>query len=109
MLLYADSSNKNTYQDLYRSTKAILFLGTPHRGSDYAELGETIRGIVKAIDFNTADQNTRALKIDDQFLKSSHERFQMLHKRGGFEVYTFQEAHGMAATSLLKFNQKVVA
>jgi len=64
---------------------------------------------VKAIDFGTADQNTRALKIDDQFLKSSHERSQMLHKRGGFEVYTFQEAHGTAATSLLKLNQKAVA
>lgn len=108
MLLRANESEGGRDKDIYLSTKAILFLGTPHRGGNLTDWGETARRIVSAAGFDTGHQNIRDLAIDSPMLEDCRERFLKLHDRRKFEICTFQEGRGMKGTTLLGLNQKVV-
>lgn len=107
MLLHAIDSELERERDVYESTKAILFLGTPHRGCDSVGLAEISRRIVSAGGFDTNHQNIAALAVDSQILEEYHERFLKLHNRKNFEIRTFQEALGMKGTSFANLNKKV--
>jgi hypothetical protein len=107
MLLRASESEGERERNIYESTKAILFLGTPHRGGNYADWGEAARRIASAAGFDTGHQNIRDLAIDSPMLEDCRERFFNLYNRRRFEICTFQEGRGMKATSLLGLNQKV--
>jgi len=95
--------------EIYSSTSAIAFLGTPHRGTYNVETAEFVRRIISASGFDTADTNIRALKVDSTELQLIHELFLQVYERKErpFQVLTFQEAKGIAGTTLLKFNQRV--
>ncbi|KAL3418862.1 hypothetical protein PVAG01_09083 [Phlyctema vagabunda] len=110
LLLRSNESNDLKHQDLCNSTIATLFLGTPHRGSAYADIGETMRHVVTIVGFDTANQNLRALEIDSALLENCDERFQKLRDRQKLhhEVHTFQEALGMKGTQFMSLNDKVV-
>ena len=108
MLLRASESERELERNTYNSIKAILFFGTPHRGGNFVNLGETIRGIVSIVGFDTSSRNIRSLAIDSQILEDYHERFLKLYNRRKFDICTFQEARGMRGTSLLGLNQKVI-
>jgi ankyrin repeat domain-containing protein 50 len=107
MLLKAWDGEQESVRQLFGSTLAVLFLGTPHQGSKYSSPGEVIRRLVSAVGFDAASQNIRTLEIDSPILEDCDQRFQKIHKRGGFRVFTFQEAHGMKGTQILNLNQKV--
>ena len=107
MLLLYSESDRELDKKLFNSTKAIMFFGTPHRGSDFADLGETMRRIASAAGFDTAKQNLRALEIDSGMLEECHRRFQQLQSRHNFQVYTFQEARAVAGIAYLGLNRKV--
>ena len=107
MLLHANESEKERDKNIYRYTNAILFLGTPHRGVNFTDWGETARRIVSAVGFDTSRQNIRDLAIDGPMLESYRERFLKLYNSRKFEICTFQEGHGMKGTTLLGLNQKV--
>ena len=89
MLLRASESEGERDKDIYLSTKAILFLGTPYRGGNLTDWGETARRIVSAIGFDTSYQNIRDLAIDSLMLEDCRERFFKLYNRRKFEIYTF--------------------
>ncbi|KAE8161884.1 ankyrin repeat-containing domain protein [Aspergillus tamarii] len=76
------------------ATKAIIFLGTPHRGSSMAPLGETMRKIVATSGFDTNDKNIRALRFDSTKLEVSREDFMRQWRQERFVVRTFQESQG---------------
>jgi len=96
--------------DIYTSTEAIIFLGTPHRGSSKAGIAEVVRRIVSASGFDTTDQNLRALQVNSTELELIHEWFMKLYEQKDrrFKVLTFQEAKGVAGTTFLKLNERVV-
>lgn len=96
-------------KDIYASTKAILFLGTPHRGSGKAGIAEVVRKIVSVSGFDTTNQNIRSLQIDSTELELIHELFMRLYgqKDCHFKVLTFQEAKGVTGISYLKMNERV--
>jgi hypothetical protein len=95
--------------DIYSSTEAVLFLGTPHRGSNKAEMGEIARKIASVSGFDTAGQNIRALQVNSNELELIHEAFMRLLNRNDSKLkpFTFQEAKGFAGTSHLKLNERV--
>lgn len=95
--------------DVYTSTRAVLFLGTPHWGSAKAETGEIFRKIASASGFSTNERNIRTLNIDSSELEGIHERFMKLRQedRSRFKVSTFQEAKGMTGVGFLKLGKKV--
>jgi hypothetical protein len=95
--------------DIYTSTEAIIFLGTPHRGSGKAGIAEVVRKIVSVSGFDTTDQNIRALQINSTELELVHELFMKLYEQKDrrFKVLTFQEAKGVVGISYLKLNERV--
>lgn len=105
----ASDDTEPTLLDIYTSTKAILFLGTPHRGSGKAEIAEVVRRIISATGFDTTDQNIRALQVSSLELELFHELFMNLYNRKyrQFKVLTFQEAKGVAGINYLKLNERV--
>jgi hypothetical protein len=107
MLIQADFDDDKDSRDLVAATKAVLFFGTPHGGSSFAELGDMLRGIAKAAGFDTAHQNLRDLKSDSAMLEQCRRNFITLHGRGGFKVYSFQEELGMSGVGIAKFSEKV--
>lgn len=107
MLLRAKDVDVKGSNDLVDSTKAILFLGTPHMGSHLANTGDVLRAIVAATGFDTANQNLEVLKAGGMMLEQIRERFYGLHRRQGFEVYTFEEELGMTGIGFAKFGNKV--
>ena len=106
MLLLSSDSNRESDQRLCKSTKAIIFFGTPHRGSEFSDLGETMRRVVSAVGFDTAKQNIRTLEIDSGIWEECHRRFQLLQSRRNIEIYTFHETHGITGISYLGLNHK---
>jgi hypothetical protein len=79
-----------TLLDIYTSTEAILFLGSPHRGSGKAEIAEVVRKIVSVSGFYTTDQNIRTLQVNSTELELIHELYEALRPKGssfqGFDV-----------------------
>jgi hypothetical protein len=55
VLRRAGAGTEANVKDIYLPTDAILFLGTPHRGSGKAEIAEIVRRIVSG--FDTTNQN----------------------------------------------------
>ncbi len=76
------------------STKGVVFLSTPHRGSSgMASLGETGRGIASSV--LRVDSNitlVSALGIDSLEPKLGRESFLTLWRKYKFRAKTFQEA-----------------
>jgi hypothetical protein len=95
--------------DIYKSTTAILFLGTPHRGSDMAHRAKTLERIVAVAGFDTNTRNVKGLLPGSVELQDCHENFMRLYEKRGrhFRVRTFQEAKGMIGTSFLRLSRKV--
>ncbi len=107
MLLLSSDSDRKIDKTLYKSTRAIIFFGTPHRGSEFSDLGETLRRIASAVGFDTAKQNIRTLEIDSGILEECHRRFQQLQARQNIAIHTFQETQGVTGISYLSLNHKV--
>jgi len=88
------------------SLSAITFLGTPHRGSGYAQLGEVIRRVAAATGVDTSNRNLRTLRFDSPELETVREEFTRQWRQGRFVVKTFQEAKGFKGFQGL--NEKVI-
>ena len=98
-----DGQNRN----LHKMCRAIMFFGTPHRGSSDASWGLILANIAKVAQY---DVNKSILRELDPASGSSAlpvllEDFNGLLPREGLKVYTFQEAAGKYG--LNAFNSKV--
>ena len=96
-------------QDIVKSTRAVIFLGTPHRGSgDFARLGDMARRVASAI--LGVDSNAtiiRALGLDSPELELSRESFFQQWRTYGFRVKTFQESQALTGLNVGVLNTKV--
>ena len=103
MLFDADRSEALAHRrKIYLSTKALFFLGTPHRGSDWAGWGEIARKLAGVI-FSTNSSSIRHLKVNAEPLMQLEKNFGSLVYRRTFLVYTFIEAKGFKPVPLLDF------
>ncbi|RKK14475.1 hypothetical protein BFJ63_vAg11692 [Fusarium oxysporum f. sp. narcissi] len=89
MLALSSTSDTPTHKGVIESTAAVIFLGTPHRGSPE----------LSAID-------TLGLKNTD--LERAHEAFCRLWHQYDFQVKTFQESFGLTGIDLGVLGNKVV-
>lgn len=89
---------------IVRATAAVIFLGTPHRGSqDVAALGEVVRSVVSSFGIETTEVNLNALGLKTTDLERAQEDFSKIWLKYDFQVKTFQEG-----LSLPKLGKKVV-
>ena len=105
MLFDADRSEALPQRrKVYLSTRALFFLGTPHRGSDWSGWGEIARTIAGVI-FDTNPSLIKHLKVNGEPLMQLEKHFGSLVFRRTFWVYTFTEAKGFKPLPFL--NSKV--
>ncbi|PTB58259.1 hypothetical protein M431DRAFT_492487 [Trichoderma harzianum CBS 226.95] len=104
MLARSSSSPEAELQDIVESTASIIFLGTPHRGSqDVAALGEVVRSVISSLGMETTPVILDALGLKTTDLSRTQEDFSMIWQKYDFQVKTFQEG-----LSLTKIGKKVV-
>jgi hypothetical protein len=77
---------------VFPATSAIIFLGTPHRGSDYADWGTIAINIAKAALLDTNGAIVKKLKVNSSDLDILRETFSVMMRGSRFKVYTFQES-----------------
>ncbi|KAH7115658.1 hypothetical protein EDB81DRAFT_669134 [Dactylonectria macrodidyma] len=77
-------------------TKLIVFLGTPHRGSSYADWAQ-IASRLACLALQHSNQTiTRALEVNSEVLDRIHEGFTDIAHASRIKVHSFQEGHGVS-------------
>jgi hypothetical protein len=109
VLRRSQNSDVKNILNIVESTQAIVFLGTPHRGStDMAALGDVVRRVASTIlRFDTNPVILRALDVDGPELELCRESFITQWRKYNFRVKTFQEALSMTGVNLGPLNEKV--
>jgi protein SERAC1 len=76
---------------IFSSTRGIIFLGTPHRGSDISSLAKVVASIAK-VAFQTVNEDLiRDLERDSQILDRIRDSFSRILNRRTFTVWSFVE------------------
>ena len=105
----SEDSEDDDFKDVFLSTCAVVFLGTPHRGSEnFANVGELARRIVSVLGADTSPVLLRALGIDSPELELGRESFVRQWRQRNFAVKTFQEDRALAGVNFGLLNEKVV-
>jgi hypothetical protein len=105
-LVYSNLAEANAdLQCIESSTKALIFLGTPHRGSSYAEWGKIAAAIATVAQFDVNSRNIKALQPHGQPLAELEKGFGRLIMHNSFRIHNFQEAQGLKGVNYL--NQRV--
>ncbi|KAF7136982.1 hypothetical protein CNMCM5793_006733 [Aspergillus hiratsukae] len=110
VLRRSNESTQDIVGDIVRSTSAVIFLGTPHRGSaKLADIGEAFRraaSIILRVDSNSTI--VRALGADSPELEVGRESFIVLWRKYKFSVKTFQESKPLTGVNISILNGLVV-
>ncbi|ETS81262.1 hypothetical protein PFICI_06264 [Pestalotiopsis fici W106-1] len=100
-----DADMKNVIE----STAAVVFLGTPHRGSpDLSALGEWARSVLSIFRMETTSAILDTLGLKTSDLERAQESFSRLWQEYDFRVKTFQEGLGLTGIHLGVLGNKVV-
>lgn len=91
----------HSLRDIYESTYAIIFFGTPHRGSSYAKIGRRARDIAVLAGFDASDALLRSLEPDAEILTILSDDFARMLFDNSFKVHSFQEGMGFKGTHFL--------
>ena len=97
--------------DIYNSTHAVIFFGTPHRGSDLASWGLLLSKIAEAVQLDTNNAVLRDLDPTSGSSKLEEMRLDFDdilrddRRSRELRIYSFQEEEGM--TGLKVFGNKV--
>lgn len=96
-------TNVKTSRQIYVSTYGIVFMGTPHRGSNAAAYGDMIRSIIKSVVY-TNDVILKELSIDAPMLRNIHKDFVQIVDGNGerppLQIYSFFEEKGLNAGAM---------
>ena len=92
-----DQDGRDRY--LHKACRAVIFFGTPHRGSPDASLALIIAGIAKTMQFDINKSILRDLdpKRGSPTLGNILDDFNSLLTRQNIQVYTFQESAGKSS------------
>ena len=105
---YSSASRENDLNEVVQFTKAVIFLGTPHRGSfDIVALGEKARKSANALLMDTSSATLDSLGLKNSDLERCQESFSRTWANYGFRVKTFQEALPMSGLNIGPLNMKV--
>ncbi|CAH0042190.1 unnamed protein product [Clonostachys rhizophaga] len=96
-------------KDVVKSTAAVMFLGTPHRGSpDLAALGEYVRSIASTLGIDTSPALLDTLGLKTTDLERAQESFSAIWQEYDFQVKTFQEGLPVVKLGLGALTTKIV-
>jgi hypothetical protein len=89
-----------------QSTAAIVFLGTPHRGSGAAALGDVARRVASILLVSTNAALLDSLGLKNSDLERCQHYFSTLWDTHRFEVKTFQESKPWTGYNVAGLNEK---
>lgn len=108
MLAQSKSSEEAESVNILSSTSAVVFLGTPHRGSErFARVGDVARNVACAMLNDTNPAILDALGLRNSDLERCQDEFVRLWDKYGFQVKTFQEGKAVTGINLGILNEKV--
>ncbi|SCO88743.1 uncharacterized protein FRV6_12870 [Fusarium oxysporum] len=109
MLALSSTSEAPKHKGVIESTAAVVFLGTPHRGSpELSAIGEWARSMLSSLKFQTTSTILDSLGLKTTDLERAHEAFCRLWHQYDFQVKTFQESFGLTGIDLGVLGNKVV-
>lgn len=109
MLANSVSSTEDRLRNIASSTEAVIFLGTPHRGShDFAKVGDVARRIISAFGIKTHEGILNSLGLKTTDLERAQESFFSVWDQYKFSVKTFQEGLGLTRVNVGLLGKKVV-
>jgi hypothetical protein len=91
----ATTPDGRVIHDVSESTIGTIFLGTPHRGSDYAQLGELIANVARAVQFDRSNNVLKDLNINSTILEILNDSFKKMCSTQKFTLVTFEEGRGL--------------
>ncbi|KAK4074996.1 uncharacterized protein Triagg1_4660 [Trichoderma aggressivum f. europaeum] len=91
ILTNCSTSNSEELQDILNSTSAVIFLGTPHRGSSVASLGAIARKAASLLLLDTNSSIVDSLALKNADLSRCQDVFSSLWAKHDFQVKSFQE------------------
>ena len=109
MLSRSSTSEEPAVMDIVESTAAVMFLGTPHRGSEnLAGVGDSVRKVAtRVLRMDTNHYNLGALGLLSSELERCQEAFSTLWAKYDFRVKTFQEGQPLTGFNLGLLGEKV--
>ena len=76
-------------------TKLIIFLGTPHRRSQFARWGEIAANLAR-LALQDPNKMIKTLEVNSEVLDNIYEEFKTIVHRHGIKIHSFQEARGIS-------------
>ena len=91
--LVSANSHGSSFQYLALSTVGILFLGTPHRGTQAAKWGQIVATTAKALGFGFEDSILNDLRLHSEHSKDLVYEFTLWANRASITLICFFEQH----------------
>ncbi|MBE3050494.1 hypothetical protein IMZ48_49970 [Candidatus Bathyarchaeota archaeon] len=108
MLAISDTAADKNLRDVVESTAAVIFLGTPHRGSkEMASVAEVVRKTASLLLMDTSSTALDALGLKTSDLERCQDAFSRLWRAHDFRVKTFQEGSGLTGFNAGFLSDKV--
>jgi triacylglycerol esterase/lipase EstA (alpha/beta hydrolase family) len=101
MQAYMQGQNDPTYKEIIKAISSIIFLSTPHRGTN---LAETLNNILQVSFVSNPKQFIAELATGSQTLNKLNEGFR--HVAPNLQIVSFYETR---PTAMLKKNVKIVS
>jgi trimethylamine:corrinoid methyltransferase-like protein len=79
-----------------------VFLGTPHRGSAYAEWGAIASNLAQLALQDSNKKIVETLEVNSEVLDNIHEEFTTIVHSSGIRIHSFQEARGISGMKGLR-------
>lgn len=92
-------------QRLYKDTFAVVFIGTPHRGSPWAPWAKVASNLAKLALRSSSSALVDGLQVDSAVLQMIAEEFSKMIRSDKIKVHSFREERGMSG--LYGFDAKV--
>ena len=86
----------NHLHQVYESTAAIIFFGTPYRGADpRGFLEHIVEKVVRAAGFTVNEQVVKTLLPTSERLRELRDEFAPMARQNNWIIYSFQEQYGV--------------
>lgn len=107
MLTHAKNIRGPNFIDILEKITAVVFLSTPHQGSEHAQLGEIARRIASAfeLDINEALLDSLGLRNDNP--RRAQRLFGTIWLERMFRLKTFKETKALVRFNMGKLNELV--
>lgn len=85
--------------------RLVVFLGTPHRGSEWVGWGEIASNLARLALQDPHKKIIETLEVNSEVLDNIHEEFKIVIEEEGTKIHSFQEAKGI--TGMKGIGEKV--